>query len=161
MSATGLRDAVMAKPSSFCMVDEFGGMMRQINDKKAGIHNLLIRSDLLEMFTSAATFFEGAAYAGPAPEKIHNPNLCIYSTSTPEDFWASVSSLNTADGLLPRFLLFNVTGQKPGRVVASNNVYDVPETLVKSCLHSLTVSRRSGLVRMKTIRPSLRVRLLT
>jgi hypothetical protein len=61
MSASGLRNAVMAKPSSICMVDEFGGMMRQINDKKAGIHSQLIRSDMLEMFTSASTFFDGAA----------------------------------------------------------------------------------------------------
>ena len=52
MSASALRVAVMAKPSCLCMVDEFGGMMRQINDRKSGIHNLLIRSDLLEMFSS-------------------------------------------------------------------------------------------------------------
>src|ERR1700682_5558028 len=114
MSASALRVAVLAKPSCLCMVDEFGGMMRQINDRKSGIHNLLIRSDLLEMFSSADTYFEGAAYAGSAsPEKLHNPNLCIYGTSTPEDFWGSVSSLNTTDGLLPRFLLFNVTGPTP------------------------------------------------
>jgi hypothetical protein len=49
------------------MVDEFGGMMRQINDPRAGIHSILIRSDMLEMFTSASTFFEGAAYAKEAP----------------------------------------------------------------------------------------------
>jgi hypothetical protein len=133
MSASALRNSVMANPSCFCMVDEFGGMMRQINDKGGGIHNLLIRSDLLELFSSADTFFEGAAYAGSAAEKLFNPNLCVYGTSTPEDFWGSVSSLNTSDGLLPRFLLFNVTGPKPPREVASNIVYDVPEMLIKSC----------------------------
>jgi hypothetical protein len=144
MSATALRVSVAAKPSCFCMIDEFGGMMRQINDRKAGIHNLLIRSDLLEMFSSAPTYFEGAAYAGAAPEKIHNPNLCLYGTSTPDDFWGSVSSLNTTDGLLPRFLLFNVTGPKPARVVASKTVYDVPETLVKSCQELALAGRGMG-----------------
>jgi hypothetical protein len=128
MSATALRNSVMAKPSSLCMVDEFGGMMRQINDPRAGIHSVLIRSDMLEMFSSASTFFEGAAYAKESSQKIHNPNLCIYGTSTPDDFWASVSSLNT----LPRFLLFNVTGQKPGYVVASKTVYDVPQSLIEA-----------------------------
>src|ERR1700722_13718083 len=124
MSASALRVAVMAKPSCLCMVDEFGGMMRQINDRGAGIHNQLIRSDLLEMFSSADTYFQGSAYAGSAsPEKLHNPNLCLYGTSTPEDFWGSVSSLNTTDGLLPRFLLFDVTGPKPDRVEASRTVY--------------------------------------
>jgi hypothetical protein len=144
MSATALRNSVMVKPSCFCMVDEFGGMMRQINDPRAGIHNQLIRSDLLELFSSADTFFEGAAYAGSAAEKLYNPNLCLYGTSTPEDFWGSVSSLNTTDGLLPRFLLFNVTGPKPARVVASKIVYDVPETLVKSCQALALAGRGMG-----------------
>src|ERR1700694_3773760 len=71
MSATALRNSVMAKPSCLCMVDEFGGMMRQINDPRAGLHNQLIRSDILEMFTSAATHFDWAAYAGAAAEKLH------------------------------------------------------------------------------------------
>jgi hypothetical protein len=144
MSATALRVAVMAKPSCLCMIDEFGGMMRQINDRKAGIHNLLIRSDLLEMFSSADTYFEGAAYAGAAAEKLHNPNLCMYGTSTPEDFWTSVGSSNTADGLLPRFLLFNVGGPKPSRVVAKKLVYDVPESLIESCRSLAMAGRGSG-----------------
>lgn len=132
MSASALRSSVTTKPSCICMVDEFGGMMRQINDPRAGIHSVLIRSDMLEMFTSASTFFEGAAYAKEAPQKIHNPNLCIYGTSTPDDFWASVSSLNTADGLLPRFMLFNVTGPKPDRVEPSCSVDDVPKALIEA-----------------------------
>jgi hypothetical protein len=144
MSATALRNSVMAKPSCFCMVDEFGGMMRQINDPRAGIHNQLIRSDLLELFSSADTFFEGAAYAGSAAEKLYNPNLCLYGTSTPEDFWGSVSSLNTTDGLLPRFLLFNVTGPKPTRVVASNTVYYVPDSLIESCRALALAGRGTG-----------------
>jgi hypothetical protein len=143
MSATALRNSVMTKPSCLCMVDEFGGMMRQINDPRAGIHSVLIRSDMLEMFTSASTFFEGAAYAKEAPAKIHNPNLCIYGTSTPDDFWASVSSLNTADGLLPRFLLVNVTGAKPDRVEPSRSVDDVPKALVEA-VQALTLAGRSS-----------------
>jgi hypothetical protein len=145
MSASALRVAVMAKPSCLCMVDEFGGMMRQINDRGAGIHNQLIRSDLLEMFSSADTYFQGAAYAGsPTPEKLHNPNLCLYGTSTAEDFWGSVSSLNTTDGLLPRFLLFNAVGPKPDRVTASRTVYDVPDSVIESCRALALAGRGTG-----------------
>jgi len=145
MSASALRVAVMAKPSCLCMVDEFGGMMRQINDRKSGIHSLLIRSDLLEMFSSGRHIFSRRGlrrftFAG----KLHNPNLCIYGTSTPEDFWGSVSSLNTTDGLLPRFLLFNVTGPKPNRVVAKTLVYDVPSSLVESCRALALAGRGPG-----------------
>jgi hypothetical protein len=144
MSASALRRTVMAKPSCFCMVDEFGGMMRQMNDRHASIHNLLIRSDMLELFSSAGTYFEGAAYADTPAEKVHNPNLCMYGTSTPEDFWASVSSLNTSDGLLPRFLLFNVTGPKRARVVASRLVNDVPASLVECCSALARSGRSAG-----------------
>jgi hypothetical protein len=144
MSATALRNAVKAKPSCLSMVDEFGGMMRQINERNAGIHNLLIRSDLLGMFTSADTYFEGAAYASVPAEKIHNPNLCMYGTSTPEDFWSSVSSLNTADGLLARFLLFNVTDAKPMRIEPTNLVYEVPPSLVESCQALALAGRGKG-----------------
>jgi Protein of unknown function (DUF3987) len=144
MSATALRNSVMNKPSCLCMVDEFGGMMRQINDSRAGIHNVLIRSDMLEMFTSASTFFEGAAYAKESPQKIHSPNLCIYGTSTPDDFWASVSSLNTADGLLPRFMLFNVTGPKPDRIEPTRSVDDVPKALIEAVQALALAGRGSG-----------------
>jgi len=144
MSASALRAAVMARPSCFCMIDEFGGMMRQINDRKAGIHNLLIRSDLLEMFSSADTYFDGAAYAATPAAKLHNPNLCLYGTSTPEDFWSSISSLNTTDGLLPRFLLFNVTGPKPDRVDAGQLVREVPTSLIQSCIALAMAGRGSG-----------------
>jgi hypothetical protein len=144
MSATALRNSVTTKPSCLCMVDEFGGMMRQINDPRAGIHSVLIRSDLLEMFTSASTFFEGAAYAKESPQKIHNPNLCIYGTSTPDDFWASVSSLNTADGLLPRFMLFNVTGPKPDRVEPSRTVDDVPKAVIEAVQALALAGRGTG-----------------
>jgi hypothetical protein len=134
MSASALRKSVMANPSCVCMVDEFGGLLRQINDKKAGLHNQLIRGDLLEMFSSAGSYFEGAAYAdNVTPEKVHHPNLNLYGTSTPEDFWASVTSLNSADGLLPRFMLFGIDGAKPKEVTPERSVRDVPETLAKAC----------------------------
>ncbi len=76
--------------------------------------------------------------------RFHNPNLCIYGTSTPDDFWASVSSLNTADGLLPRFMLFNVTGAKPERVEPGRSVDDVPKALVEAVQALALAGRSSG-----------------
>jgi hypothetical protein len=147
MSASALRKSVMANPSCVCLVDEFGGMLRQMNDKKAGLHNQLIRGDLLEMFSCAGNYFQGSAYAeNVTPEKIHNPNLCIYGTSTSEDFWASVSSLNASDGLLPRFLLFDVAGTRPKEVTPKRSVRDVPESLVKAC-QALAASGGTGNLR--------------
>jgi hypothetical protein len=144
MSATALRNAMMAKPSLFCMIDEFGGMMRQITDRKAGLHNQLIKNDLLELFSSAATYFEGAEYAGSKAKRIYNPNLCICGTSTPDDFWPSLSSLNTSDGLLPRYILFDVAGPKPSRVKPERDVSDVPADLIAACQALVMANRGQG-----------------
>ena len=144
MSATALRNTVMDKPSCLCMIDEFGGMMRQINDPRASIHSMLIRSDLLELFTSASTYFEGAAYAQTPAQRIHNPNYCMYGTSTPEDYWKSVSSLNTADGLLARFILLNIDGPKPRRAAPTVLVTDVPAALVDKVQTLCVAGRTSG-----------------
>jgi hypothetical protein len=144
MSASGLRSAVLAKPSCICMIDEFAALMRQINDKNGGIHNTQIRSDLLEMFTRAHRSIGEAAYAKGLLPKIYNPNLCLYGTSTPEDFWASVSSLNAVDGLLPRFMLFNITGKKPGRVVPNMDVFDVPQSLIDAVQALALAGRGKG-----------------
>lgn len=147
MSASALRNALMIKPSCFCLIDEFGGMMKQITDRRAGIHNQLIKSDLLELFSSSATYFEGAEYAGATAKRIHNPNLGIYGTSTPEYFWESVSSSNASDGLLPRFLLFNVEGRKPKRVMPTRDPSDVPMELVERCQAIVAAKRGNGNLR--------------
>jgi hypothetical protein len=48
------------------------------------------------------------------------------------------------DGLLPRFLLFNVTGKKPARVDASNNAYAVPPLLIEAVQALALAGRGAG-----------------
>jgi hypothetical protein len=131
MSASGLRETLREQPSTLCIQDEFGGIIRQIDGPKVGIHNELIRYDMLGLFSRAKDFYAGAAYAQTKAVKLYNPNLCIYGLSTPDDFWSALSTARSADGFLPRFLLFNVEGSKPSRVVPRLKSGNPPPELIR------------------------------
>ncbi|WP_049775146.1 DUF3987 domain-containing protein [Hyphomicrobium denitrificans] len=130
MSASALRKLIAREPSAACFMDEFGGFMGQIHDRRAGMHNAMIRFDLLEMFSAAGTFFAGAEYAAEPAAKVFAPNFSISGTSTPESFWSSLSSLSASDGLLARLILLDVTGPKPARVKPRLSPNDVPADLI-------------------------------
>lgn len=130
MSASALREVLEANQSVNCQIDEFGGFVREITDRKAGTHQRAISTDLRDYYSASSTFFEGAAYRGSPPKRIYNPNLCVHGTSTPEQFWSALSSSSAEDGLLPRLILFHVTGKKPAQVVPEKPVRWVPTMLL-------------------------------
>lgn len=134
MSASALREVLEAHPSVNCQIDEFGGFIRNITDRKAGSHQQAISTDLRDYYSASSTFFEGAAYRGSPPKRIYNPNLCIHGTSTPDQFWSALSSASAEDGLLPRLILFQVSGPKPETVRPSRAVTDVPYLLMERML---------------------------
>lgn len=145
MSTTALRNSLMRQPACLYMIDEFHGILRLILDKRNSFGQLL-GNDLMELFTSAATFFAGAEYASTPAVDIQNPNLSIYGTSTQEAFWSSVSSASALDGFLARVLLFNVDGAKPAEVEPTASVRDVPAELVARC--QAIASARGNLANM-------------
>ena len=130
MSASALREVLERSSSVNCQIDEFGGFVREITDRKAGSHQRAISTDLRDYYSASSTFFEGAAYRGTPPKRIYNPCLCIHGTSTPEQFWSALSSASAEDGLLPRLILFHITGDKPEPVKAARDVRDVPYLLM-------------------------------
>lgn len=131
MSASALREVLEANQAVNCQIDEFGGFIRDITDRKAGSHQRAISTDLRDYYSASSTFFEGAAYRGSPPKRIYNPVLCIHGTSTPEQFWSALSSASAEDGLLPRLILFHVTGKKPPVVKPMEDVRRVPYLLME------------------------------
>lgn len=131
MSASALREVLEQNNSVNCMIDEFGGFVRDITDRKAGSHQRAISTDLRDYYSASSTFFEGAAYRGTPPKRIYNPILCVHGTSTPEQFWSALSSASAEDGLLPRLILFHIKGDKPQVVKPSKTVREVPYLLME------------------------------
>jgi hypothetical protein len=145
MSASALRGLIKREPAVACFIDEVAGLFRQIHDRKGGLHNQMIKHDLLDLFSSAWTSFAGAEYAGEAATKIPAPNLSLSGTSTPDDFWASLTSLSTMDGLLARFILINVDGPKSARRVPMIGAREVPAHLIRACRELVEAGGRANL----------------
>lgn len=131
MSASALREVLEKNQSVNCQIDEFGGFVRDITDRKAGGHQRAISTDLRDYYSASSTFFEGAAYRGTPPKRVYNPNLCVHGTSTPEQFWTALSSASAEDGLLPRLILFHITGDKPPQTKPEQDVRYVPGWLLE------------------------------
>lgn len=146
MSASALREVLEANKSVNCQIDEFGGFIRDITDRKAGSHQRAISTDLRDYYSASSTFFEGAAYRGTPPKRIYNPILCVHGTSTPEQFWSALSSASAEDGLLPRLILFHVTGSKPAVVKPSKTVREVPYLLMErmAVVAGIDVAKKRG-----------------
>ncbi len=146
MSASALREVLEANQSVNCQIDEFGGFIRDITDRKAGTHQRAISTDLRDYYSASSTFFEGAAYRGTPPKRIYNPILCVHGTSTPEQFWSALSSASAEDGLLPRLILFHVKGEKPAAVKPQKTVRDVPYLLMErmAVVAGINVAQKRG-----------------
>lgn len=156
MSASALREVLEANSSVNCQIDEFGGFIRNITDRKAGSHQQAISTDLRDYYSASSTFFEGAAYRGSPPKRIYNPNLCIHGTSTPDQFWSALSSASAEDGLLPRLILFQVAGSRPEVVRPTRDVRDVPYALMERMMHVAglnAVEKRGNLSGKVKLRP--------
>jgi hypothetical protein len=131
-SSSALRNRVKQNPSLVYMIDEFGGFMRKVTSPKSGNHEKEIAEDLLEMTGTAASIFMGADYAQNLAEPIHNPNVCIYGTSTPDAFWKALASGSVADGFLPRFIMLDAGTQRPPPRDPPCNVDNPPAQLVEA-----------------------------
>lgn len=149
MSASALREVLEQNQTVNCQIDEFGGFVREITDRKAGSHQRAISTDFRDYYSASSTFFEGAAYRGTPPKRIYNPILCVHGTSTPEQFWSALSSASAEDGLLPRLILFHVTGSTPDTVKPSKTVREVNPFLLEKMAYvagiNVVEARTSGL----------------
>lgn len=110
-SGSALRTALARHPSTLFQIDEFGDWLRDVLGDKASTHKKQIATHLKELYSSAASIWQGAEYAdqsdkGRPRQDIIQPNACLYGTTTPGQFWSAVAGANLHDGLMARILLF-------------------------------------------------------
>ncbi|MDF2809521.1 MAG: hypothetical protein K0S56_552 [Microvirga sp.] len=142
-SSSALRNRVKKSPALVYMIDEFGGFLRKITNPRAGNHEREIGDDLLKFTGSAGSIFLGADYAQSLAEPIHNPNVCIYGTSTPETFWKALASGSIADGFLPRFIVLDAGTVRPEPRDAPNRTDAPPKQLVEK-VQKFVVHKNGG-----------------
>lgn len=142
-SSSGLRNRVKMNPTLIYMIDEFGGFIRKVTSAKSGNHEKEIAEDLLEMTGTASSVFMGADYAQSLAEPIHNPNVCIFGTSTPDAFWKALGSGSIMDGFLPRFIVLDAGAERPKPRHPSRKVGSPPKELHRR-VQALVVHKNGG-----------------
>jgi hypothetical protein len=110
-SGAGMRTAMVRHPSMLFQIDEFGDWLHDVLGEKAASHRKQIAANLKELYSSANSIWQGAEYAdqsklGRPREDVHQPNACLYGTTTPGQFWNAIAGASLNDGLMARILLF-------------------------------------------------------
>ena len=110
--------AMQRYPSQLFMLDEFGRKLKASTDHKASAHMKEIITTLLVLYSSAGSVYSGKEYADQKNKpkiEIESPNACIYGTTVPSEFYEALSSSESVNGTLSRFLLFEASSSRPAR----------------------------------------------
>jgi len=112
-SDTAIYNALTLEPSPVFLLDEVGRFL-QTTKSNHNSHLYGIPSVLLKAYGSSNTRMYGKSYADVSKNiSILQPNLCLYATSTPSQFFDSLSKENIEDGLVARMLIFESENPRP------------------------------------------------
>ena len=116
VSSAGLIKWLDRKPCVLSILGEFGKKMKEMSAPNANAHLTGLSRVLLQMYSKSGHNSEFDAMAYSDKEKntapIMAPSLTILGESVPESFYESLDESMIADGLLPRFMLFEYKGKR-------------------------------------------------
>lgn len=133
-SDTAIYNSLLACPSPVFLLDEVGRFL-QTTKSAYSSHLYGIPSVLLKAYGSSDTEMAGKSYADTSKNiMIEQPNLCMYATATPSQFFDSLSKENIEDGLVARMLIFE---SETPRQRTKNRVkkFDPPAHIVEKARH--------------------------
>lgn len=103
----------------FSVMGEFGLTMSRITDPRSSGADKTFHKVLLDLYSKSGwdQFMRPSVYADSDKntQNIRAPNVTILGDTTPDTFYSRLTTANIADGLLPRFLIFNYRGKRPKR----------------------------------------------
>ncbi len=128
-SHAGIINAVHANPAILFQIDEISHLLATMRNSRNSPWLYNIASVLLQLYGSSDGLWVADALADvDRVKRIDQPHCVVYGSSTPEKFWANVSTDNITEGLLGRCLVFEapyVPWQQPKPA-------PVPEAIIKS-----------------------------
>ncbi len=117
VSSAGLIKWIEKKPCTFSILGEIGLLMQQMAAPTANAHMKGLQRTLTQFYSRSGKgkTFDPSAYSDSAKNSghIHNPALTIIGESVPGEFYASLDEGLIANGLLPRFAIFEYEGERP------------------------------------------------
>lgn len=107
-SDTGLVSLLASRANILMQIDEFGKFLKSLaTGGKTSPHIANITKLLLQLFTTASRTYRGKAYADiDRTLEIDQPNLVVYGTCVPGNFYESLTRESLEDGLLARMFIF-------------------------------------------------------
>jgi hypothetical protein len=108
-SGSALISALEDNPVQLYQLDEFGLMLQLMTDKNASGHKKELMDLMMQVYTTTG-IFRGTDYADRKLRKrkpIENPVLSIYGTTTPGEFYKSLSSSSGDNGFLGRMIFID------------------------------------------------------
>jgi len=113
-SDTAIYNALYQTPSQLFLLDEVGRMLQTTGSAKSNPYMFGIPTVLLTAYSASDSFMAGKSYADVKKNiRINNPNLCIYATTTHDQFYDSLTKDNLSDGLISRLLTFESECARP------------------------------------------------
>lgn len=113
------------------LVDEFGRYLKTSTGKNAESYLAKIPTVMLKLYSSSNSIYVGDCYADSKNNEakvIAAPNLNVFGTTVPDNFFAALNSENALDGFLNRFLIFQVSDDLPS--LQDVEPRPLPESLV-------------------------------
>lgn len=105
------------KKCFFSIVGEFGIKMQQLASPRASSSELMLKRVLLDLYNKSGKndIVAPSVYAekDKDTQTVKSPAVTIIGESTPETFYKSLDEGLITDGLLPRFLFIEYTGDRP------------------------------------------------
>lgn len=134
--------ALDKQKSFFSVMGEFGLTMARLTDPRASGPDKTFHRVLLDLYSKSGweQYLRPTVYADSDKntQTIRAPNVTIIGDTTPETFYGRLTTANIADGLLPRFLIFNYRGKRPKR--NPNAAHPPSEILVERLKNLATVA---------------------
>ncbi|MCC3304205.1 bifunctional DNA primase/polymerase [Sneathiella sp. HT1-7] len=133
-SGAAIETALSREPNSLGLFDEFGMMLKAINDPNGAGHLKDISSTLMKMFSSSGSRYIGKAYADrdnktSTRRDIDYPCFSIYGTTTGEMLDKALGSADAQSGYLNRLLVVETDTPIPEQK-NPRPLNDVPEEVV-------------------------------
>jgi hypothetical protein len=127
----GLMLELKKRPSILANIDEFGLFMKALSDPKSPAYLRELTSALMKMYSCSGTSYEGGLLASQPNERtvLHEPNLCIYGTSTLSSYAEAMRAGAIKSGELSRFIVLKPAVDFPEPNFDSDD-FDPPEALV-------------------------------
>jgi hypothetical protein len=105
VSDASLMDSLGVKPVRLDVMDEAGGILKNINSGKSD-YNGKMADVLAELYTSSNSKYLGRATAEGTKGSCDRPNVNILASTTPTGFSEGISIKAIEKGLMGRFLVF-------------------------------------------------------